>query len=75
MFALDGRTGKEIWRWDPEVNQAYARHGITVNRGIALYNGMIIAPSLDGRLFALNALTGKPIWETRVSYTAGWITT
>jgi glucose dehydrogenase len=27
---------------------------------------MIIAPSIDGRLFALNALTGKPLWETRI---------
>ena len=68
VFAVDAGTGKEIWRWDPEVNQATTR-GITANRGIALYNGMIIAPSLDGRLFALNALTGRPIWETRVSYT------
>ena len=39
-----------------------------VNRGIAIYNGMIIAPAIDGRLFALNALTGKPVWETRVVY-------
>jgi quinohemoprotein ethanol dehydrogenase len=68
VYALDGRTGKEIWRWDPEVNQSTTR-GITANRGIALYNGMVIAPSLDGRLFALDARTGRPIWETRVSYT------
>src|SRR5215831_2846166 len=68
VFALEARTGKEIWKWDPEVNQVTTK-GITANRGLALYNGMIIAPSLDGRLFALDALTGKPIWETRVSYT------
>src|SRR5215471_18849511 len=37
VYALDGRTGKEIWKWDPEVNQATTR-GITANRGIALYN-------------------------------------
>jgi len=71
VFALDTRTGKELWRWDPEVNQTTVRPVIccgNVNRGIALYNGMIIAPSIDGRLFALNALTGKPVWETRVVY-------
>ena len=46
VFALDARTGKELWRWDPEVNQTTVRPVIccgTVNRGIALYNGMIIA--------------------------------
>ena len=70
VYAVDGRTGKEIWRWDPQVNQTAMRPvtNLIVNRGIALYNGMIIAPGLDGRLFALNALTGKPIWETRVAY-------
>jgi quinohemoprotein ethanol dehydrogenase len=71
VFALDARTGEEKWRWDPEVNQPAVRPKIccgTVNRGIALYNGMIIAPSIDGRLFALDALTGKPVWESRVVY-------
>jgi quinohemoprotein ethanol dehydrogenase len=70
VFAVDGRTGKEIWRWDPEVNQTAMRAmtGNVVNRGIAIYDGMILAPAIDGRLFALNATTGKPIWETRVAY-------
>jgi quinohemoprotein ethanol dehydrogenase len=70
VFALDARTGNELWRWDPEVNPT-TRSAIccgNVNRGIALYNGMIIAPSIDGRLWALNALTGRPVWETRVVY-------
>ncbi len=47
VYALDARTGKELWRWDPEVNQTAVRPKICcgiVNRGIALYNGMIIAP-------------------------------
>jgi quinohemoprotein ethanol dehydrogenase len=70
VYAVDGRTGKQLWHWDPEVNQTAIRAmtGNIVNRGIALYNGMVMAPAIDGRLFALNAITGKPIWETRVSY-------
>jgi quinohemoprotein ethanol dehydrogenase len=71
VFAVDSRTGKELWRWDPEINQASVRPKICcgiVNRGIALYNGTIIAPGIDGRLFSLDALTGKPVWETRVAY-------
>jgi quinohemoprotein ethanol dehydrogenase len=69
VFALDARTGKELWRWDPANNQPAVRPAIccgNVNRGIAIYNGMIIAPSIDGRLIALDAHTGKPVWETRV---------
>ena len=71
VYALDARTGKELWRWDPEVNQTAVRPKICcgiVNRGIALYNGMIIAPVNDGRLQALDALTGKPVWESRVAF-------
>jgi quinohemoprotein ethanol dehydrogenase len=39
-----------------------------VNRGLAIYQGKIIAPIIDGRLEALDAETGKPVWEARVSY-------
>lgn len=66
VFAVDARTGKQIWRWDPEVTQP--AKGINANRGLALYNGKIFAPSHDGRLFALDAMTGRPVWESRVAY-------
>jgi quinohemoprotein ethanol dehydrogenase len=75
VYALDARTGKELWRWDPEVNQQAVRPKICcgiVNRGLALYNGMIFAPVIDGRLEALDAATGKVIWESRVAYTQDW---
>jgi len=64
VFALDVRTGKERWRWDPEVNQTAVRPKVCcgiVHRGIAMYQGKIIAPVIDGRLVALNAETGKPV--------------
>src|SRR5213083_1267130 len=64
VFAVDARTGKERWRWDPEVNQTAVRPKIccgVVNRGIAVYQGKIIAPAIDGRLLALDAETGKVV--------------
>src|SRR5579862_5823861 len=64
VFAVDARTGKEKWRWDPEVNQDMVRGKIccgVVQRGIALYQGLVIAPIVDGRLEALDAQTGKPV--------------
>jgi len=69
-FAVDARTGKEIWRWDPQVNQTATRPKVccgVVNRGIALYEGKIIVPVIDGRLVALDALSGKIVWQAQVS--------
>src|SRR5215831_15820925 len=77
VFAVDARTGKERWRWDPEVNQEKVRSKIccgVVNRGIALYQGMIIAPVVDGRLVALDAENGKPVWEARIEYPQNYYT-
>jgi quinohemoprotein ethanol dehydrogenase len=71
VFAVDAKTGKERWRWDPEVNREAVRPAIccgVVNRGIAIYQGLIIAPVIDGRLEALDSETGKPAWESRVAY-------
>jgi quinohemoprotein ethanol dehydrogenase len=71
VFALDARTGKERWRWDPQVNQTATFPSIccgVVNRGVAIYQNLIIAPIIDGRLQALDAETGKPVWEARVAY-------
>jgi len=70
VFAVDARTGKEKWRWDPKVDRKPTADKMCcgiVNRGIALYNGKIYVPVNDGRLQALNADTGKLVWETRVS--------
>jgi quinohemoprotein ethanol dehydrogenase len=71
VFAVDARTGKERWRWDPEVNQTAVRPRVCcgiVNRGLAFYDGLVIAPIIDGRLEALDGETGKVVWEARVAY-------
>jgi quinohemoprotein ethanol dehydrogenase len=71
VFAVDVRTGKERWRWDPEVNQTAVFPKIccgVVHRGLATYQNLIIAPIIDGRLQALDADTGKVVWEARVAY-------
>jgi PQQ-dependent dehydrogenase (methanol/ethanol family) len=74
VFAVDARTGKERWRWDPEVNQAAVFPKIccgVVHRGLASFQNLIIAPIIDGRLQALDADTGKVVWEARVAYPQG----
>jgi quinohemoprotein ethanol dehydrogenase len=75
VFAVDARSGKQLWRWDPEVNQSTVRLKMccgVLNRGLALASGLVFAPVNDGRLVALDALTGKVSWEARVAYPQDW---
>ena len=71
VFAVDARTGKEKWRWDPQVNQKATSDKMccgVVNRGIAIYHDKVYVPVNDGRLQALDINTGLPVWEARVTY-------
>jgi quinohemoprotein ethanol dehydrogenase len=71
VYAFDLRTQEQLWRWDPEVNRQAVGPRIccgVVNRGLAMFEDLIIAPAIDGRLQGLDAKTGKVRWEARVAY-------
>jgi quinohemoprotein ethanol dehydrogenase len=65
VFALDARTGKELWRYDPKVPGEWGVRACcdVVNRGVAAWKGKLYVGTLDGRLVALDAATGKPVWD------------
>jgi quinohemoprotein ethanol dehydrogenase len=66
VFAVDARTGKLLWKWDPKVDQAeYGAKACcdVVNRGVAVYRGKVYVGVLDGRLTALAAKNGSVVWE------------
>lgn len=69
VFAVDARTGKFKWRWDPEVSRSYISKLCCgpANRGLAMYNGRIYVGTLDGRLAALNQETGTPEWSVQTT--------
>ncbi len=60
VYALDARTGKELWTYDPQVPRAWGRYACcdAVNRGVALWNDALYFGTLDGRLVSLDARTG-----------------
>ena len=65
VYAVDARSGHLRWKHDPEVWRHPAKVKIVfpVNRGCAYGNGRIYAATLDGRLLALDARTGKLLWS------------
>ena len=55
-YAVDTRTGKELWRYDPKVDRVVVGPRIccgNVVRGLAIYKDKIYVPVLDGRLVAV----------------------
>jgi PQQ-dependent dehydrogenase (methanol/ethanol family) len=65
VYAIDARTGNVRWTYDPKVPRARAYFICcdVVNRGLALYHGKVYVGTLDGRLIALDEVTGKPVWD------------
>jgi len=69
VYALDARTGKELWVYDPQVPHSTVTKACcdAVNRGVAVYGNQVFVATLDGRLVALNARTGKPVWTQQTT--------
>ena len=65
VHAIDARTGQKLWTYEPKVDRTMGSRGCcdVVNRGVALWKGKVYVGAFDGRLIALDAVTGKVVWE------------
>jgi quinohemoprotein ethanol dehydrogenase len=65
VTAYEATSGKVLWTFDPHVPTKYGRMACCdiVSRGLAAANGKIYVATLDGRLIALDAASGKPVWS------------
>ncbi len=65
--AVDAKTGKLLWTYDPESTK-HAGDRLRImwdsSRGLAFWKGKVIIATIDGRLVAIDAKTGKKVWET-----------
>ncbi len=63
--AYDGRSGKLLWEYDPQVPGEMAVKACcdVVNRGLAAWGERLFLGTLDGRLIAIDRRSGKPAWS------------
>ncbi|WP_145958938.1 PQQ-dependent dehydrogenase, methanol/ethanol family [Sphingobium sp. SCG-1] len=78
VHAVEAETGKLLWKYDPDTagaTEGRYRKAWGV-RGIAWWNGNIYTATVDGRLIALDAKSGKPSWSAQAAdYSAGYYIT
>lgn len=65
VYAINAATGELLWKYDPKVPAENLGQGCCgpVNRGVAVWQGKVYVGSFDGRLIALDAGTGQPVWS------------
>ena len=68
--ALDGASGDLLWEYrrslPEDVDEFLIAVLAEVNRNLAIYDNLIIDTSVDDYVFALDAETGRLVWETQI---------
>ncbi|KPL69205.1 alcohol dehydrogenase [Erythrobacter sp. SG61-1L] len=66
VMAVKADTGEVLWQYDPKNIGAKGVHACcdVVNRGVAVWEGKVFVGTIDGRLIALDAASGKELWST-----------
>ncbi|MBV9746484.1 MAG: PQQ-binding-like beta-propeller repeat protein [Acidobacteriia bacterium] len=68
VYAVDARSGKVLWRFDPKVRLDRMRNSWSAhsNRGLAVWDGKVYVGTGDCRLVAIDAASGEKAWESPV---------
>ena len=66
VVAIDAKTGKMLWQFDPNVREAFVAGAMLswparVNRGVAVLEGRVYLTTADCRLIALDAASGNEV--------------
>jgi alcohol dehydrogenase (cytochrome c) len=73
IYAVDLKTGKEVWQYDARLPEGILPCCDVVNRGAAIYGDNIYFGTLDARMVALNRKTGDVVWNQKIAdYKAGY---
>ena len=69
VYALDAVTGKQLWEYDHDIPKIALRTVCCdmVNRGVALYGNDAYLATIDNHVVALDARTGKVVWNAAIA--------
>ncbi|MFT4726527.1 MAG: alcohol dehydrogenase (cytochrome c) [Granulosicoccus sp.] len=66
-YALDARTGEEIWHYKHKMGPITTYCCGPNNRGVAVSGDRVFMGTLDAKMVALDSKTGKLLWETELA--------
>ncbi|HEV2276044.1 MAG TPA: PQQ-dependent dehydrogenase, methanol/ethanol family, partial [Acidobacteriaceae bacterium] len=69
VFAIDAKSGLQIWRYERRQKTVNPYQSNPFNRGVAVLGNRVFFGTLDAALVALDAQTGRVLWETQVADT------
>jgi PQQ-dependent dehydrogenase (methanol/ethanol family) len=67
VYALDARTGQELWHYKHKLGPITTYCCGPNNRGVAAYEDKVYLATLDSKLVALDAKTGAVLWQTDIA--------
>ncbi|MDB5940942.1 MAG: Pyrrolo-quinoline quinone [Ramlibacter sp.] len=67
VYALDAVTGREFWHYKHKMGPITTFCCGPNNRGVAIEGGKLFMGTLDSKLLALDAKSGKLLWETEIA--------
>ena len=67
VYAIDATTGEEYWHYKHKMGPITTFCCGPNNRGVAIEGDRLFMGTLDAKLVALDAKTGKVVWETQIA--------
>jgi alcohol dehydrogenase (cytochrome c) len=69
LIAFQASTGKQLWKYEHDLSNTGLKTICcdVVNRGVALYEDKVYMATLDNRVVALDAKTGKVLWNKELN--------
>jgi alcohol dehydrogenase (cytochrome c) len=67
LYAIDVKTGEEVWQYDARLPEGILPCCDVINRGAAIFGDNIYFGTLDARIVALNLKTGDVVWNKKIA--------